>query len=153
MHYCTLLITKEFPSDEVILNIMSPYDESRDDDGDRTGDYPIFQWDWYQVGGRFNGSLKLKVDKDDEKYEWKYIIREDRNKRLFHSYLLTKMKDFAKSNILYAEEDYFKTMGLRDGFLYVDGAKISDLLNFDEVECCICIDKDGNAIARELEWT
>ena len=152
MHYCTLLITKEFPSDEVIEKIMQPYNEALneyDDNGDRIGDYPVFQWDWYQIGGRYNGSLKLKVDKTDEKYDWQYYSKGGRNKRLFRSYLLTKMKDFAKGDILYTEEDYYNTMGFRDDFLYVDGAKISDLLNFDEVECYICIDKDGNAIARE----
>ena len=40
MHYCTLLITKEFPTDEVISNIMRPYDEGLveyDDNGNRIG--------------------------------------------------------------------------------------------------------------------
>lgn len=59
------------------------------------------------------------------------------------------MKDFAKDSFMFAEEDYYRSMGLRDDFLYVDGGRISDLLNFNEVECYICIDKDGNAIARE----
>lgn len=152
MHYCTLLITKEFPTDEVISNIMRPYDEELveyDDNGNRIGGRPVFLWDWYQIGGRYNGSLKLKIDRTDKKYDWGYYSREGRNKRLFHSYLLTKMKDFAKSSFLFTEEDYYGSMGSRDDFLYVDGGKISDLLNFDEVECYICIDKEGNAIARE----
>ena len=52
---------------------------------------------------------------------------------------------------MYSEEDYFNSMGCRDGFLYVDGARIDDLLNFEsEIEnCYACIDSDGNAIARE----
>ena len=37
-------------------------------------------------------------------------------------------------------------MGIRDNFLYVDGAKIDDLLNFDDVNCYICIDSDGKVI-------
>lgn len=40
-------------------------------------------------------------------------------------------------------------MGSRDGFLYVDGAKIDDLLNFDNVNCFICIDSNENVIVRE----
>jgi hypothetical protein len=40
-------------------------------------------------------------------------------------------------------------MGANEEFLYVDGARIKDLLNFDEVSCYICIDADGNAIAVE----
>lgn len=91
MHCCILLITKEFPTDEAISNIMRPYDESLDeydDNGKRIGDYPVFQWDWYRIGGRYNGSLKLKADKTDEKYNWRYYVSEERNKRLFHSCLL-----------------------------------------------------------------
>ena len=53
--------------------------------------------------------------------------------------------------MFYFEEDYFPYMGIRDNFLYVDGAKIDDLLNFDDVNCYICIDSDGTVIVRE-EW-
>lgn len=153
MHYCALLITKELPSESEIAEIMKPYDESNaeydKETEERIGDYPVFEWDWYQIGGRYNGSLKLKIDEEDEHYNWKYYAKEDRNNRLFYSYLLTKMKNFSGNTFMYTEEDYYRTMGMRDGFLYVDGARVDDLLNFDEVECYICIDVDGNAIARE----
>ena len=49
----------------------------------------------------------------------------------------------------YSEEDYFNSMGYRDGYLYVDGARVDDIINFEEQNCYICIDVDGNAIARE----
>ena len=26
------------------------------------GNYPPFSWDWHQVGGRYNGSFKLRID-------------------------------------------------------------------------------------------
>lgn len=63
------------------------------------------------------------------------------------------MKDFVeRSNSpswMYSEEDYFNSMGYRDGYLYVDGARVDDIINFEEQNCYICIDADGNAIARE----
>ena len=158
MHYCALLITKELPSEDEIHNIMQPYyydNIERDENGNMIGSYPIFTWDWYQIGGRYNGKFKLKIDKNDESYNWGFYDREGRNKRLFYSYLLTKMTRFVKDgripSYLYSEEDYFTSMGSRDGYLYVDGARIDDLLNFEsEIEnCYICIDADGNAIARE----
>lgn len=155
MHYCVLLITKEFPSTTEIDEIMQPYwceNAKYDENDNRITPRPIFEWDWYQIGGRYNGKLKLKIDENDASYNWGYYDREGRNKRLFYSYLLTKMKGFAENggpSWMYSEEDYFNSMGYRDGFLYVDGAKIDDLLNFNEQSCYICIDADGNAIARQ----
>lgn len=32
---------------------------------------------------------------------------------------------------------------------YVNGARIDDLINFDKIDCFICIDSDENVIARE----
>lgn len=154
MHYCTLLITKELPSEDKIAEIMQPYyygNAEYDEDDNRITPYTVFEWDWYQIGGRYNGKFKLKIDEDDEYYQWDFYAREDRNKRLFYSYLLTKMKGFAGDTFMYSEEDYFPSMGIRDGYIYVDGARIDDLLNFDsEMEnCYICIDANGKAIARE----
>ena len=63
------------------------------------------------------------------------------------------MKEFAEMGNApswkYSEEDYFNSMGYRDGYLYVDGARVDDIINFEEQNCYICIDVDGNAIARE----
>lgn len=153
MHYCALLITKDLPSENKISEIMQPYYEGNAeyDKGTekRINPYPVFEWDWYKIGGRYNGSLKLKVDMEDTYYDWKYMARDDRNKRLFYSYLLTEMKNFAGNTFMYREENYYSSMGMCDGFLYVDGARIDDLINFNDVDCYICIDSYGNAIARE----
>lgn len=153
MHYCALLITKELPSEDKISDIMKPYYEGNaeydEETEKRINEYPVFEWDWYQIGGRYNGSLKLKVDIEDTYYDWKYLAKQDRNKRLFYSYLLTEMKKLAGNTFIYREENYYPSMGNNDGFLYVDGARVSDLLNFDDVNCYVCIDSDGNAIARE----
>lgn len=157
MHYCVLLFTKELPSEEKIAEIMQPYYEGNaeydEETEQRLNPYPVFEWDWYQIGGIYKGSLKLSVEKDKEYYNFGFYSREDRNKRLFYSNLLSDMKDFVeKSNTpswMYKEEDYFNSMGYRDGFLYVDGARVDDILNFEEQNCYICIDVDGNVIARE----
>lgn len=152
MHYCALLITKELPSEGEIAEIMMPYcyeNAKYDENDNRITPYPVFEWDWYQIGGRYNGKLKLKIDENNKDYNWGYYAREDRNKRLFYSYLLTKMKGFAGNTFMYSEEDYFPSMGIRDGYIHVDGARIDDLLNFEEQSCFICIDINGNAIARE----
>jgi len=152
MHYCVLLITKELPSEDEIANIMEPYRYCNIDFDNR----PVFTWDWYGIGGRYNGSLKLKVDKDDEYYNWKYYEKGGRNKKLFYSYLLSKVKAIAEEckhfswTCRYDEEDFYGSMGYQDGYLYVDGARVDDLLNFEEQNCYICIDANGDAIAREF---
>ena len=100
MHYCVLLFTKEFPSKNEIDEIMQPYYEENaeydDETGKRLTPYPVFEWDWYQIGGRYNGYLKLRVDKDEEYYKWGYYLREERNKRLFYSHTLSQIKNFAQ---------------------------------------------------------
>jgi len=156
MHYCALLITKEFPTEDKIDEIMRPYyydNIEYDEKGNLTSPYPVFTWDWYQIGGRYNGKLKLKIDENDETYNWGFYDRVGRNKRLFYSCLLSRMERFVKDgnipSYMYSEEDYFSSMGSRDGYLYVDGARINDLLNFEEQSCYICIDANGNVIARE----
>lgn len=75
------------------------------------------------------------------------------------SQIKEEIKDFSIQNFylnykkikgaIFFEEDYYSSMGSRDGFLYVDGAKIDDLLNFDDVNCFICIDSNENVIVRE----
>ena len=151
MHYCTVLITKQFPTDEVINDILMPYNEEifyeKKNEGEEI-EYPIFMWDWYQLGGRYSGQIKLNIDKKEEEYKWGYMILEPRNGRLFRSWLLDQVSN-AKNNSFYFEEDYFPSMGERDGFLYVDAAKIKDIKNIEEIGCFNFIDKDNRAFTRE----
>lgn len=156
MHYCTLLITKEFPTNEVIERSMKPFYEGDfyKDESSESREYPAFLWDWYQIGGRYNGLLKLKYGEyNDGKYNWRFYAREPRNGRQFWSYLLSEVTEYAKNvnpMLRPCEEDFFPTMGGRDGFLRVDGAQIADIINMDDIGCCIFIDKDGNAYARNV---
>ena len=154
MHYCLLLITERFPTDAVIKKIMRPYDEDvvypKDEEEYDDLELPKITWDYWQVGGRYNGKFKLKFDPDDHdsEYRWMFYVNEPRAGRLFRSYLLEEMKRAKKQ--LFFEEDFFMSMGARDGFIYVDGGKVADMINFEtEAEKCFCfIGTDGAAHAR-----
>ena len=152
MHYACLVITKEFPTDEVLEKVLSPYnDDVFYSQPEESQKYPPILWDWWQVGGRYNGRFKLTVKKDDEKHRWEYYAKEPRAGRLFRSSLLEKMKslaDKAREDFMFTEEDCFWSMGYLDGFIYVDGGAVSEISNLEDVGCYCCIDADGIAIAR-----
>lgn len=147
MHYCCAVITKEFPTDNVLNAIMAPYNDDivySLPDNER----PLISWDWWAVGGRFNGQIKLKVDDADEKYDWRFYARERRCGRQFRSYLLEKMSEYAKPVWAFREEDYFYSMGMRDSYLLVDGAEICDIQNLSDIGCVCLLDVNGNASQR-----
>ena len=50
---------------------------------------------------------------------------------------------------MYNEEDYFCSMGFNDGFIYVDGAKISDIINYEDLDCYTFIGIDREAYSRK----
>ena len=152
MHYCCLVITKEFPTDEVLEKVLRPFNEEDfydNPEGERVR--PAFLWDWYCVGGRYGGRIKLRKDLDDEKYEWRYISKEPRNGRLFRSALLDTLQHYRKStwDIAYGENYAFDYMGFEDGFLYVDAALADDIQNISEMGCYCFVDQNGNAFARD----
>ena len=165
MHYCVLLLTKEFPTDKVIDRVMEPYkseDYYRKLDAGEDVERPMILHDYWQIGGRYNGKFKLRFDHHDDasQYEWMFMAKEPRAGRLFRSYLLEEFEAMFKQakTLFLFEDDYYGSMGCRDGYLYVDGGYIPDLLNVDE-ECTRCyglIDVDGTAYARERyngkEW-
>lgn len=147
MHHCLMLFAKEFPTKEKIETMMKKYawENNHSDDHD---EYPQFTYDWYEIGGRYNGSIKLKVDFEDEKYRWQYHTREPRNGRLFWSYLLSAIQK-NENPFIYNETRYLCSMGANDGFLYVDGAWITDIINFDKQDCYTFMTDDGEAYSRE----
>lgn len=149
MHYCLMLFTKDCPSEKQIEDMMKKYNSEDIYADDKEIEYPQFTYDWYQIGGRYNGSLKLKINREDETYRWGFFERNPRNGRLLWSYLLNQMEEFSEKSIMYSEEDYFCSMGANDGFLYVDGARIGDTLNFDEQDCYTFMTSDGEAYSRE----
>ncbi len=152
MHYCCLVIAKEFPTDEVLEKILKPFNS--EDFWEKPEDQrvrPAFTWDWYVIGGRYGGRIKLKVDRCDKKYEWCYITREPRNGRLFRSALLDTLAHYRKSNwdIAYRENYDFDYMGFNDDFLYVDAALADDIQNISEIGCYCFVDQNGNAFSRD----
>lgn len=160
MHYCCHLYTKEFPTDDVIAKAMAPYDEEkyyRERETDESIPRPAITYDYYIVGGRYGGRLKLDWTK--EKYEPNCFSRYRRAGRLFRSAFLERttygtmewaIKDMDKK----LEEVYaMRYCGAVEGSegMRVDGALICDLTNFYEIaDVCYCvIDTDGKAYARE----
>lgn len=143
MHCCLLLITKEIPSEDRISEILKPYNYKNFECNNKNPQ--IFTYDMWEIGGRYSGLLKLKMDYNDKKYDWA-IPYKHRNNILFHSKLLT---DLQLQKVWFDENRYYSSMGANDGFLYVDGAMIDDLINFDDVNCFICIDSNENVIIRE----
>ena len=72
MHYKAHLITREFPTNDVIDKIMQPFSweeyHNRKNENENEP-YPVFTWDWYQVGGRYNSFFDLDMDKQKTAYE------------------------------------------------------------------------------------
>jgi hypothetical protein len=151
MHYCIHVFTVGCPSEKQLNNIMAPYNENEyySDETD-TVEPPIFMWDWWQMGGRYGGNLKLKVDPEDEnsRYEWRFVPREKRNGRVFWSSLLNKIKDVHDSSA-WTECELFAHLGFNDGYIRVDGAYVCDILNRDDLGCWGFIDDCGTAFVRE----
>lgn len=151
MHYCILVITKEFPTDEVIWKVMEPYSEEDfyDEDGDAKSEvYPQFLWDFYRLGGRYCGKIKLRINKEDETYNWGFYAKDNRSSCLFRSMLL---ENCVSKKIICFEEDYYPYIGYEDGYIRVDGAKIKDIIDFEDLALNHnwgFIGKDGEAYSR-----
>ena len=85
MHYHYNIFTKGCPTDKQILEIMKPYNEDANEEL-----YPDFTWDWYALGGRYGGMIKLDVSK--KRYQFGILPRSPHNGRNFRSALLDKIK-------------------------------------------------------------
>lgn len=151
MHYKAFLITREFPTDDRIEEIMRPfsgedYFNRKDNGADEP--YPVFTWDWYCVGGRYNSFFELDMDKTMDKYEWNYC--KDRANVVFRSFLFDELYRLCdkKKKWLISEYKFYPCLGSKDNILRIDGGLISDMKDFDITQCYIIIDADGNAYAR-----
>lgn len=143
MHYCIYLFTKDLPTDEQINTIMAPYsDENHDKYSPKQPMQPDIQWDYWVVGGRYSGLLKLGCRDDDDVYKWRFYIEEPRAGRLFRCQFLEELIEARRNNhgiLSYGfyspssiEKDFLSYSGIRDGYIRVDGCKISDLANLEE---------------------
>ena len=136
MHYPIYIFTKEFPTDEVIEKVLAPYKDNADPDlYTYPGVRPDIQWDWFSIGGRYGGFLKIRCDEDDDEfYRWMSLIEERRAVRLFRSNFLENYLTASGRRFTGYDEVYtFLYCGYRDGYIFADGAKISDLYNYDKL--------------------
>jgi len=161
MHYCVFVYTKEFPTDEAIEKALKPYKykDGGYDDGEKR---PLFTWDWWQVGGRYGGKFKLDISDNARKEKYKILeyTRHRRSGMIFRSAYLEKTTygifDTERNKL--SEDEAIQYCGMRDGYIYVDGAWANDIKNLmDEADnCWAVIDTDGSAIARDhwngTEW-
>jgi hypothetical protein len=154
MHYCCLVISREFPTDRVLDKALAPFSEDEFFKSE-TAYRPVFMWDYWLVGGRYSGQIKLKAASEEDwgEYEWNYLLPTPRAGRLFRSMLLETMHYLAEKahrEYEYQEEEFFRSMGKRDGFLYVDGCPVRDIVNLTDIGCFCFVDADGNAAARSF---
>lgn len=140
MHYCGYIITRKTPTENEIQDILEPYNEA-------THDNLKFSWDWFEIGGRYGGKLKIKFNPDENEDKWFCNSNHDRNFKYFISNKLKKLKE---ELIFYDELECMIYMGLRENILYVDGAYYKDIYNFDITNTCFVIDCDKKLYSREL---
>jgi hypothetical protein len=138
-----MLFTKDCPTEDYISKLMAPYNWENSQDNKS---FSRFTWDWYEIGGRYNGKIKLKINENDKKYKWEYIDARGRNGHLFWSYLLNEYKRYIP---FFREENFYNSMGFMDGYLHVDGAPVKDILNFDELSCYAFMTEDGEAYSKD----
>ena len=140
MHYCIAIITEEFPTDDVLRSKLAPYNEemfySQFESEDDEKIYPQFLWDYWIIGGRYGGTLKLKIDEENEEYDWDYFSKVPRSGRLYRSRLLEVWLDpnsrYSSHTLLPREEEVYGYLGSDNGYIRVDGCKVKDCLNFED---------------------
>lgn len=139
MHYKGHVITKEIPTSKRLEEILSKYKE----DFDRE-DKVDFEWDWWQIGGRYGGEINIKFDPNENEDKW--YMNHTRN----YKYFIIDILDDIKQNIkFYDELDYLLYMGLNDKILHVDGGHFNDMIDFDISNCFMVIDDEDNLYVRQ----
>lgn len=155
MHYSCFVFTKEFPTDDILYKVLAPFNEEDFyEKEEKTRIYPEFLWDWFKVGGRYSGLLKLSVRKNKDKYDWGFYFKGGRNGKLFRSQLIDTINKFKQNNPedwMFREEDVYGELGYREGYIRVDGCPVIDILNRKKLSCYCFVDKNGNAYSCE-KW-
>lgn len=137
MHFKGYIITKEIPTEEKLEKILEPYYYENDKES-------LISWDWWQIGGRFGGKIKIKFDPNTNEDNW-YCFH-DRN----HKYFICSMLDKIKENLKFYEElDILQYMGLSEHTLYVDGGYYNDMIDFDITDCYMVIDDEEKLYLAE----
>lgn len=138
MHCRGHIITKKLPTRELLNEILKPYhcEEENNESG--------FDWDWWQIGGRYGGGIKIHFDPNENEDNW--FCLHDRNNKYFISAALDELKENIK---FYDELDWLQYMGLKENTLYVDGGYSKDFIDFDISSCYVVIDEEGKIYTRE----
>lgn len=138
MHYPIYIFTKNFPTDSLLEQIMEPYNEEhfyKEDSSNRNRS--DISWDYYLLGGRYGGFLKIKCKEDDDYYDWMCFTPEPKAGKLFRSAMLEEINrtnSLLKVHYSNVNEIYnFLYSGYRDGYIYADGCRIKDLYNREEL--------------------
>lgn len=71
-HCCCMVFTKEFPTETVLEKILAPlnWDYVFDREYREKSYSAPFTWDYWLLGGRYSGALKLKIEEQSEKYRF-----------------------------------------------------------------------------------
>jgi hypothetical protein len=123
MHYKGYLITDKLPTKDVIKEKLQKYHI----------DYTIkkpFEYDYYEIGGRFGGKIKIKFNPEENEDD--YYLSRHRNNKYFISNMLNILR-------YHDELELLMYMGLRDNILYVDGGYYEDIIDFKLDDCCVVI--------------
>lgn len=114
MHYCMIIIGK---NEDQCLNLLEQYSPYREVSYDAEENYwynPEARWDWYQIGGRYCGRLEVRND----------------------------CTEYSVGNTSWCSPDVpYHTD--KEGIRIVDGARVKDILNLDEVVCYGYVDASG----------
>jgi hypothetical protein len=67
-----MVFTKEFPTETVLEKILAPlnWDYVFDREYREESYSAPFTWDYWLLGGRYSGALKLKIEEQSEKYRF-----------------------------------------------------------------------------------
>jgi hypothetical protein len=111
MHYCIAVITQQQKN---VGSVLAQYDENLEvaEYGEEGTMYnPNGHWDWYQIGGRWAGMLKVKKTK----------LESSRDSR-------------GEKSLLCSNDPYqVSSEDEQDGIAYVDSSLIQDIENLDEI--------------------
>lgn len=146
MHYCCLVFTETIPDKNKLDEIMNPFNDDKvyfDENGDELEkpNYKSFSWDWYEVGGRYNARIKMKLNES-----YKYL-----DERLNREYLSMVVSGYMKgSPFPFDEQECYSALGYLDGYLRVDGCKIKDILNIDDIQGFCLVSDSGDSSSREF---
>lgn len=136
MHCKGYIITKKLPAKSDLSKTLDKYREN--------GKNKKFEWDWYEIGGRYSGKIKINFNPSENEDNW--YSSKNRNNKYFISQAIEEIKEQVE---YYEELDWLPYMGIRENILYVDGAYFKDTINFDITDCYLVIDDKKKLYVRE----